>query len=156
MSFTVRKGERSDLPRVLQLIAELAKFEKASDQVSLTVEMMESDGFGKIPLFGFFVAENNAGDISGMALFYFRYSTWKGKTLFLEDIVVSERDRGNGIGKALFERVIQKAKEENCQRMSWQVLEWNDSAINFYKGYGAHMDTEWLNCDLYKDQLDQI
>ena len=84
MSFTVRKGERSDLPRVLQLIAELAKFEKASDQVSLTVEMMESDGFGKIPLFGFFVAENNAGYISGIALFYFRYSTWKGKTLFLE------------------------------------------------------------------------
>jgi len=156
VSFSIRNGLKKDLPRALELIQELAKFEKAPEKVSLTVEMMELDGFGKNPVFGFFIAENNAGYVSGMALYYFRYSTWKGKTLFLEDIVVSEKDRGNGIGKALFERVVQKAKEENCQRMSWQVLEWNDSAINFYKGYGTHMDAEWLNCDLYKDQLDQM
>ena len=156
MRITIREGRKEDLPRVLELIRELAEFEKASKQVSLTVEMMEKDGFGTDPLFGFYVAGNDYGKIPGMALYYYRYSTWKGKTLFLEDIIVSRPEQGNGIGKALFERVIQKAKEEDCQRLSWQVLNWNESAINFYKNYGAHIGDEWLNFDLYKDQLDKF
>ena len=156
MPIAIREGCREDLPRVLELIRELAEFEKASEQVSLTVEMMEKDGFGTDPLFGFYVAGNDHGKIPGMALYYYRYSTWKGKTLFLEDIIVSRPERGNGIGKALFERVIQKAQEEDCQRMSWQVLNWNEPAINFYKNYGAHIGDEWLNFDLYKDQLDKF
>ncbi len=156
MRITIREGCREDLPRVLELIRELAEFEKAPEQVTLTVEMMEKDGFGPDPAFGFYVAGNDHGNIPGMALYYFSYSTWKGKTLFLEDIIVSKQERGNGIGKALFERVIQKAQEENCQRMSWQVLNWNEPAINFYKNYEAHIDDEWLNFDLYKDQLDRF
>lgn len=156
MFITIREGRKEDLPRVLELIRELAEFEKAPEQVILTVEMMEKDGFGPDPVFEFYVAGNDHGKILGMALYYYRYSTWKGKTLFLEDIIVSSGERGNGIGKALFEWVIQKAQKENCQRMSWQVLNWNKPAIRFYENYDAHIDDEWLNFDLYKEQLDRF
>ena len=94
--------------------------------------------------------------VRGIALFYYRYSTWKGKTLFLEDIVVNQSLRGNGMGKALFDKVIELAKKENCNRMSWQVLHWNEPAINFYKKYGAKMDGEWLNCNFFKDDLERL
>ena len=151
----IREGHKEDLPRVLELIRELAEFENAPEQVTLSLEMFQEDGFGTDPVYGFFVAENEKG-ILGMALFYYRYSTWKGKTLFLEDIIVTLDERGKGIGKALFERVINKAKEENCQRMSWQVLDWNEPAIKFYKKYDAYLDDAWVNCDLYKEQIDNF
>lgn len=151
----IRDGVKKDLPRVLELIRELAEYENAPEQVTLSLEMFEQDGFGPDPVYGFFVAEGENG-ILGMALFYYRYSTWKGKTLFLEDIVVTLDERGKGIGKALFERVIYKAREENCQRMSWQVLDWNEPAIKFYKKYNTYLDDAWVNCDLYKEQIDEF
>ncbi len=145
----IREGKRSDLPEVLKLIIELAEYEKAAHEVETTVERMEIDGFGKNPIYGFFVAESEMGQIVGTAIYYYRYSTWKGKRMYLEDLVVSEASRGQGIGKMLFDEVIKKGKAEQCTGMMWQVLDWNEPAINFYKKYyNAHLDGEWINCSL--------
>jgi GNAT superfamily N-acetyltransferase len=151
-SVTIRNGEREDLPRVLELIRELAYFERAPDEVTNTVEQMDRDGFGPIPLYGFFVASDQSG-IVGASIYYYRYSTWKGKRLYLEDIIVTEHKRGSGIGKMLFEQTIEKALMENCSGMLWQVLEWNEPAIRFYLKYGAKIDGEWKNCSLESDQM---
>ncbi len=151
----IRIGEKKDLPRVLELIKELATYEKAPHQVINTVALMEQDGFGSNPIYGFFVAENE-NIIVGISLYYWRYSTWKGKRLYLEDIIVTEKERGSGIGKLLFDRTMQKALEENCSGMMWQVLEWNEPAINFYKKYGAKLDDEWTNCTLEVDQIKNL
>lgn len=147
MSFTVRIGIKADLPKVMELIMELAKYENGEDQVSNSLEMMEKDGFGENPIYRFFVAESN-GHIVGTSIFYFRYSTWKGRRLYLEDIVVTENMRGKGVGKLLFDRTIEEAKLLDCTGMMWQVLDWNDPAINFYKKYNATLDDEWINCHL--------
>jgi GNAT superfamily N-acetyltransferase len=152
---TTRIGEKKDLPRVLELIKELATYEKAPHEVINTVALMEQDGFGANPIYGFFVAENE-NIIVGISLYYWRYSTWKGKRLYLEDIIVTEKERGSGIGKLLFDRTMQKALEENCSGMMWQVLEWNEPAINFYKKYGARLDDEWTNCTLEADQIKNL
>lgn len=149
---SIRKGLKADLPRVLELIKELATYEKAPHEVINTVEWMEKDGFGAHPIFGFFVAEVE-GAIQGISLYYWRYSTWKGKRLYLEDIVVTESMRGKGIGKLLFDRTMQHALDEHCTGMMWQVLDWNEPAINFYKKYGAKLDGEWVNCSLEADQI---
>ncbi len=149
---SVRKGKREDLPRVLELIKELAEFERAAHEVSNTVSKMEEDGFGANPVYGFFVAEDE-GLIQGLSLYYYRYSTWKGKRLYLEDIVVTESQRGKGIGKMLFDTTMKLALDEGCTGMMWQVLEWNTPAIDFYKKYNAHMDGEWINCNLEADQI---
>jgi len=149
---TIRIGEKKDLPRVLELVKELAIYEKAPQEVINTVALMEHDGFGVNPIYGLFVAENQNG-IVGISIYYWRYSTWKGKRLYLEDIIVTESERGSGIGKLLFDRTMQKALEENCSGMMWQVLEWNEPAINFYKKYGAKLDDEWTNCTLEADQI---
>lgn len=141
----VRQGFKSDLPEVLELIKELAEYEKAPQEVENTVERMEIDGFGPNPIFDFFVAEKD-GKVIGTSIFYYRYSTWKGKRLYLEDLVVNENERGTGAGKLLFEATIEKAKQEQCTGMMWQVLDWNEPAINFYKKYNAHLDGEWINC----------
>ncbi|MFZ6009399.1 MAG: GNAT family N-acetyltransferase [Bacteroidota bacterium] len=151
----IREGKKSDLPRVLELIRELAEYERAPHEVINTVALMEKDGFGANPVFGFFVAENSNG-IVGIAIYYWRYSTWKGKRLYLEDIVVTEKERGAGIGKLLFDRTMQKALDENCSGMMWQVLDWNEPAIKFYKKYGASMGQEWINCNLEADQIKKI
>ena len=143
----IRKGTIEDLPRVLKLIKELAEFEKAPHEVTNTLEMMERDGFGSDPVFEFFVVENESG-IVGLSLFYYRYSTWKGKRLYLEDIIVTHDQRGQGIGKLLFDRTIQHAREKDCTGMTWQVLDWNEPAIDFYKKYPATFDGEWVNCHL--------
>jgi len=156
MSFRIRKGTKEDLPQVLGLIKELAEYENAPEKVLLTLEMLEEDGFGEKPVYMLIVADNLDSKIIGMALCYFRYSTWRGKTLFLEDIVVTHHARGTGVGTALFEETMRKANKENCQRMSWQVLDWNKPAITFYKKYGATFDGEWLNCDLFKEQLNNF
>jgi len=147
MKITIRQGTKEDLPQVLELIKELAVYEKALDQVDNTVQRMEQDGFGHHPVFDFFVAESD-GFILGTSIFYYRYSTWKGKRLYLEDLVVREAKRGAGIGKLLFEKTIERAKDDNCTGMMWQVLDWNEPAINFYKKYNAHFDEEWVNCSL--------
>jgi GNAT superfamily N-acetyltransferase len=116
---------------------------------------MEEDGFGKNPIYGFYVAERDS-KIVGISLYYWRYSTWKGKRLYLEDIVVTESERGKGAGKLLFDRTMEKALEENCSGMMWQVLEWNEPAINFYRKYGAKLDDEWTNCTLEASQIKDI
>ena len=152
---TIRIGKKDDLPRVLELVKELATYEKAAHEVINTVVLMEQDGFGKNPIFGFFVAETN-GVIVGISLYYWRYSTWKGKRLYLEDIVVTEKQRGGGIGKLLFDRTLQHALDENCSGMMWQVLDWNEPAINFYKKYESKLDSEWINCTLERDQIEKI
>jgi len=148
----IRTGRKEDLPKVLSLIKELAAYEKASDQVFNTVEQLEKDGFGPQPIYGFFVAENERG-IVGLSLYYWRYSTWKGKRLWLEDIIVTESERGGGIGKLLFDRTLQHTLDSNCSGMMWQVLDWNEPAINFYKKYGASITNEWYNCTIESNQI---
>lgn len=152
----IRHGKKEDLPAVLQLIKELALYEKAPHEVINTVELMEQDGFGPNPIFGFFVAEKDHL-IVGISVHYWRYSTWKGKRLYLEDIVVTEKERGAGIGKLLFDRTMQHAVDENCSGMIWQVLDWNEPAINFYrKNYNPKFDGEWLNTSLEIDQIKKL
>lgn len=153
MATIIRTGEKKDLLRVLELIKELALYEKAPHEVINTVERMEQDGFGANPIYGFFVAENESG-IVGISVYYWRYSTWKGKRLYLEDIIVTEKERGNGIGKLLFDRTMQHALDENCSGMLWQVLDWNEPGINFYrKHYNPKFDGEWLNTSLEANQI---
>ena len=143
----IRKGRREDLPRALELIQELALFEKAPEEVTNTVEMMEKDGFGDNAIYGFIVAEDNGG-IHGMSIYYWRYSTWKGKRIYLEDLIVTASKRGMGIGKQLFDETIAIGKAEGATGMMWQVLDWNTPAIDFYKKYNAKIEDEWLNCSL--------
>lgn len=152
---TIREGRREDLPRVLELIRELAQFERAPHEVTNTLADLEKDGFGPHPVYGFFVAEKDS-HIIGLSLYYWRYSTWKGKRLYLEDIIVTESQRGKGAGKMLFDRTMQKALEENCTGMMWQVLDWNEPAINFYKKYGSKLDAEWVNCNLEAEQIRKL
>lgn len=155
MNVHIRKGEKEDLPRVLELVKELAEYERAPEQVTNTVAMMEVDGFGSQPVYGVFVAEKE-NVIVGISVYYYRYSTWKGKRLFLEDIIVTEHERGQGIGKMLFERTLKKTLEENCTGMTWQVLDWNEPAINFYKKYATSLDEEWINCSLEAEQIRKL
>ncbi len=144
----IRKGIKQDLPGVLKLVRELALFEKAPEQVINTVSDMEKDGFGERPVFEFYVAtiEN---EIVGIAVYFIKYSTWKGKGIYLDDLLVTERHRGKGIGKKLFDTVIEEAKKINARQLHWQVLDWNTPAIDFYKKYGASIDAEWLDCKIH-------
>jgi GNAT superfamily N-acetyltransferase len=155
--YTIREGKKEDLPRILELVNELAVYEKAPNEVINTVAMMEEDGFGKNPVFGFFVAvKDNNSEIIGASIYYYRYSTWKGKRLYLEDLIVTESERGNGAGKLLFDRTLLKTLEDKCSGMTWQVLDWNTPAINFYNKYGANLDAGWINCNLQEDQIKKI
>ena len=148
----IRKGIKADLPQVLLLIKELAEYEKAPLEVSASIQEMEEHGFGDNQLFEFFVAEENQ-QIVGIALYYYKYSTWKGRCLFLEDIIVTDKKRGAGIGKLLFDEVGKVAASEKVRRMEWQVLEWNKPAINFYKKIPTLFDGEWINCKLTDREL---
>lgn len=147
MKITVRKGTKEDMPAVHALIYELALYEKAPQEVSNTVEDMLLDGFGEYPVFFSLVAEVD-GVIAGMAIFHLKYSTWKGKGVYLDDIVVTEKMRGMKIGSALFEAVVQASVELGAKQLHWQVLDWNEPAIRFYKKYRANLDGEWINCKL--------
>lgn len=149
---TIRKGIKTDLPQVLNLVKELAIFEKAPNDVEVTLEEMTEWGFGADKQFDFFVAEKN-NTIIGIAIYYYKYSTWKGKCLFLEDIIVTESERKHGYGKLLFNAVVQVAKKEKVRRMEWQVLDWNKPAIEFYKHYSTIFDAEWINCKLTNHEL---
>ena len=144
----VRNAFPSDMNRVLELIQELATYEKAPNEVINTVENLLRDCFGERKICDCIVAEMDK-EVVGFALFFTGYSTWKGRTLYLEDILVTDACRGQGIGALLIEKVVEIAKERNVKRMDWQVLEWNEPAINFYKKYKAILDPEWLNGRLY-------
>jgi len=150
---TIRIGNLNDVEGALELIRELAEYEKAPDAVENTVERMRKDGFGDKPVFEFFVAEES-GEVVGLALYYYGYSTWKGRFLYLEDLIVTASYRGKGLGKQLFDAIIFKAKEEGVALVGWQVLDWNEPAIAFYKKLGASLHPEWINCRLYKNQID--
>lgn len=138
----IRKGNPEDMEAVLELIQELADFEKEPDAVVITVEDLVRDGFGPIPLFNVFVAEVDL-KIVGIALYYYRYSTWKGKTIHLEDLVIKEKMRGTGLGYALYSEVIKQGKKDKVRRVEWNVLDWNTPAIEFYKKSGAIVLDEW-------------
>ena len=143
----IRKGQEKDLEAAFDLVRELAIYENGEDQITTSLDQMRLDGFGDKPVFEFFVAEHN-NRIVGTAIYYFRYSTWKGKRLYLEDLIVTESARGTGLGKALLDRIVEEAKATQCSGVMWQVLDWNEPAINFYQRYGASLDGEWINCHL--------
>jgi len=147
MSIEIRRARRADCPRLMELVQELADYEKAPDEVTVSLEHFEESGFGAQPVWWAFVAEVD-GRIEGFALYYIRYSTWKGQRLYLEDLIVTEAMRGRGLGKLLFDRLIEEMKEKKFSGMVWQVLDWNTSAIDFYKRYGAALDGEWINCSI--------
>ena len=138
----IRKGKKEDMKGVLGLIQELAVFEKEPDAVLITEEDLVRDGFGTNPLFQVFVAEV-ANEIVGIALYYYRYSTWKGKTIHLEDLVVKETMRGTGLGYALYSEIIKQGKKDKVRRVEWNVLDWNTPAIEFYKNSGAKILEDW-------------
>lgn len=152
MSILIREGKKSDIPAVLQLIRELAKYEKAPEEVEITADQMGEWGFGKQPLFKFFVADIGS-QLIGLALYYYKYSTWKGKCIFLEDIIVTESHRRMRVGSRLFDEVVKVAKQEGVKRLEWQVLNWNEPAIGFYKKYMTQFDETWINCRLTYPQI---
>jgi GNAT superfamily N-acetyltransferase len=148
MNVSIREAVKEDCPRLLELVQELATYERAPNEVTVTLEHFVESGFGKNPVWWAFVAEID-NNIVGFALYYIRYSTWKGQAMYLEDILITNDMRGKGIGKLLFDRLIEEAKEKKFHRIVWQVLEWNEPAINFYKKYNAEIDSGWLNCSIY-------
>ena len=141
----IRRATREDCARILELVKELAEYEKAPDEVTVSLEHFEQSGFGDTPVWWAFVAELD-GRVEGFALYYVRFSTWKGQRMYLEDFLVTEKLRGQGIGKKLFDMLVTEAKEKGFNGIVWQVLEWNEPAINFYKKYNATFDGEWVNC----------
>lgn len=142
MNFTVRFGEEKDVPSLLRLIKELAYFEKEPDAVEITEETLLENGFSAHPKFRFFVAESN-DEILGIALFYERFSTWKGPALHLEDLIVTQSKRNLGIGKALYSEVLKFAHQNGFKRVAWEVLDWNTNAIAFYQNSGANYLSDW-------------
>jgi GNAT superfamily N-acetyltransferase len=147
MEIVIRRAERKDCARIMELIHELAVFEKAPQEVTVTLEHFEESGFGANPVWWAFVAEAE-GKVQAFALYYIRYSTWKGQRMYLEDILVTEEMRGKKLGQLLFDQLIIEARKKNLYGICWQVLDWNEPAISFYKKYNAHFDGEWINCSI--------
>ena len=142
---TIRRANKYDCPRLMELIRELAEYERAPEEVTVTLQHFEESGFGENPVWWAFVAEID-GIVAAFALYYIRYSTWKGRRMYLEDILVTQEMRGQGLGSALFERLIEEAQEKNLNGIVWQVLDWNEPAIKFYEKYNVKFDAEWVNC----------
>ncbi len=142
MNFTIRDATKEDMPQALELIKELAVFEKEENAVEVTVQDLQNDGFGDLPAFTCFVAELN-NKVEGIALVYKRYSTWKGPILHLEDLVVSQKMRGLGMGSALLDEVVKFAFSLGAKRINWEVLDWNEKAINLYEKKGAKVLRDW-------------
>ena len=155
MKIKIRNGLKPDLPVILNLIKELAKYEKELPKVLITLKDLENDGFGELPLYWFLVAEKDS-EIIGMALYYIRYSTWNGKSLYLEDFIIKNGFRKKGIGSLLFEEIIRVAKNLKANCVDWQVLNWNTPAINFYKKYKAELKNNWTNGKLNKAQINNF
>lgn len=164
MSIIIRPAKREDCPQILELVKELAEYERAPHEITVSLDHFTESGFGQNPVWWAFVAASpnpfspspvlpegegeREGSIVGFALYYIRFSTWKGQRMYLEDIIVTKSMRGKGIGKMLFDKLIEEAKEKNLKGMVWQVLEWNKAAINFYKKYKASFDPEWVNVSI--------
>jgi GNAT superfamily N-acetyltransferase len=155
MSVIIRVALKEDCKRLLELINELAVYEKAPNEVTVSLEEFESAGFGINPVWKAFVAELD-GIILGFGLYYVRYSTWKGCRMYLEDLLITENMRGKGLGTMILNRLIEEAKEKNLKGMTWQVLDWNEPAINFYKKYKAEFDSGWINASLSEVQVDKL
>ena len=148
MSIVIRKAAAEDCPRLLELVKELALYEKAPQEVTVALDHFTDSGFGANPVWWAFVAEAD-GKVEGFAMYYVRFSTWKGQRMYLEDLIVTEKMRGKGLGKLLFDTLITEAKEKKFSGIVWQVLDWNEPAINFYKKYyNATLDGEWINCSI--------
>ena len=152
MDITIRKAEKKDMPDVLCLIQELASFENEPDAVKISAEVLEEYGTGESPLFTCFLAETSE-EVVGMALVYFRFSTWAGKSLHLEDLIVSQKHRNKGYGKALYTKVMQYAKEQKVKRVEWVVLDWNTNAIEFYERSGALLLKDWFLTQMDEEGL---
>ena len=148
MNINIRKARIEDCKRILELVKELAVYERAPKEVTVSLEHFEKSGFGSKPVWWAFVAEVN-GKIEGFALWYISFSTWKGQRMYLEDLYVTDEMRGKGLGKLLFDKLIKEAQRKKFNGIMWQVLEWNDPAINFYKKYNSAFDPEWVNCAIY-------
>jgi GNAT superfamily N-acetyltransferase len=147
MDIKIRPAVKEDCTRMMELIHELAVYEKAPEQVVVSFEHFVSSGFGENPVWWALVAEVN-GNVEGMALYYIRYSTWKGQRMYLEDLVVAENMRGHKIGSLLFDALIIEAKAKKFKGMNWQALDWNEPALNFYRKYNSDFDPEWVNCSI--------
>lgn len=152
MNLQIRTAEKVDCPRLLELIAELALFEKAPEEVTVTLTEFENAGFGTQPVWKAFVAEAD-GFTVGFALYYIRYSTWKGCRMYLEDLIITEAYRSRGIGTRLVKTLVKEALEKGFSGILWQVLDWNEPAIGFYKKLNASFDAGWINVSLSKEQL---
>lgn len=144
MNITIRRAERKDCVRIQELVYELAEYEKSPHEITITSSHFEESGFGDAPVWWAFVAEVD-GKVEGFALYYIRFSTWKGQRMYLEDILVTQKMRGNKIGEKLFDRLIEEAKEKRFNGIVWQVLNWNEPAIHFYKKFNSTFDDEWMN-----------
>lgn len=155
MKLAIRSAQKDDCPRLLELILELAIYERAPEEVTVTLQEFEDAGFGPNSVWKAFVAESD-GIIAGFALYYIRYSTWKGCRLYLEDFIVTESMRRYGIGKLLFDRVIREAKEKGYKGMVWQVLDWNEPALSFYQKYKSSIESGWLNASLSIEQVKEF
>ncbi len=147
MEIKIRRAVKEDCKRLMELVYELAIYEKAAQEVTVSLVHFIESGFGDKPIWWAFVAEIN-GKVEGFALYYVRYSTWKGQAMYLEDLLVTEAMRGKGAGKLLFDQLVVEAAEKKFSRIIWQVLDWNEPAINFYKKYPTRFDPEWINCTL--------
>jgi GNAT superfamily N-acetyltransferase len=148
MNIQVRKAEKKDCRRMMELVQELADYEKAPDEVTVAFDHFVESGFGENPVWWAFVAEVN-GAVEGFALYYIRYSTWKGQRMYLEDLLVTEKLRGLGVGKLLFDELFKECATKGFTGMAWQVLDWNEPAINFYKKLpNVKFDGEWVNCSV--------
>jgi len=152
---SIRKGKESDVPEVMALIKELAQYERALEKVETNEQVLLEDGFGDSPSFEMLVAIKRQ-QIVGLSLFYYRYSTWKGKGLYLEDLIVTKSFRGKGIGKELLKHTAKYAMANNCTAMYWQVLDWNTPAIDFYQSLGTKFDGEWINCRIDRRAMAKI